>query len=238
MRLRKCKNVACCTALRPTAAKPPWHMLSNSLAGWSGTGEEKDGSDPMRQGLAEPYPTCRKLALHKPTPSAGLEEQECHEFLGGGQGTVPIINKWEAQFPALAHRVILPPGTRKKTQLMVQGVYVVLDGTWSQVVAEKNVTPRDTPSGCFSQQENQLEWCRACAASPTTQGKSCLRGAAESGLWQHPERRLGQGWASTGRWMPRRASAKCVGLSKGRSSCRKSLGRKDRTDQPQSRQKA
>lgn len=60
--------------------------------------------------------------------------------------------------------------------------------------------------------------------------QSCLRGAAESGL--------GQGWASTGRWMPRRASAKCVGLSKGRSSCRKSLGRKDRTDQPQSRQKA
>lgn len=54
-------------------------------------------------------PTCRKLALHKPTPSAGLEEQEYHEFLGGGQGTVPIINKSETQFPALAQRVIILP---------------------------------------------------------------------------------------------------------------------------------
>lgn len=40
----------------PWLKKPPWHMLSNTLAGWSGTGEEKDGSDTMRQGLAELCP--------------------------------------------------------------------------------------------------------------------------------------------------------------------------------------
>lgn len=68
--------------------------------------------------------------------------------------------------------------------------------------------------------------------------QSCSRRAAESGFWQCPERWLGQGWASSGRWMPRRVSAKCVGLNKGRSSCRKSLGRKDRTDLSHTRQKA
>lgn len=101
-------------------------------------------------------PTCRKLALHKPTPSEGLEEQEYHEFLGGGQGTVPIINKWAPQFPALAHKVVLPPETRKKTQLVVQWFMLCLVAPGVKH-RQKNATPRDTLCGVFFHQENQPE---------------------------------------------------------------------------------
>lgn len=124
---------------------------------------------------------------------------------------------------------------------MVRGVCALLGGTWSRALAKKCQTRRYSMWLLFPAGKAVRVVQGMCSQSHHT-GKqleqSCLRGAAESGLWQHPERRLGQGWASTGRWMPSRASAKCVGLSKGRSSCRKSLGRKDRTNQPQSRQKA
>lgn len=77
-----------------------------------------------------------------------------------------------------------------------------------------------------------------CTGKQLEQSSREWRQGSTQGLRQCPGRCLGQGWAGTGRWMPRRAAAKCVGWSKGRSSCRESLGRKDRTDQPWSRKKS
>lgn len=51
---------------------------------------------------------------------------------------------------------------------------------------------------------------------------------SRGGLWQQSERWLGQGWVQH-----RQAE-----WSKGRSSCRESMGRKDRTDKQRSREKS
>lgn len=79
----------------------------------------------------------------------------------------------------------------------------------------KYATPGDTSCACFSQQGRQLVWCRAWGASRTAQGNSWTkavmgwlhRQGSTRGLWQHWERWLGQGWASTGRWMPKESSS-------------------------------
>lgn len=123
MRPRKPENVACCTARFPTAAAASLaHAINHPgrqrhQAGvvlvrkqMAQTHRDRDWQSPV---LRLCFPTRRKLALHRPTPFCGPGRAEIPGISRGGR--IPLQRSQRLSSPPLAHRVILPSGTRKKT---------------------------------------------------------------------------------------------------------------------------
>lgn len=148
-RPRKPENMACCTARFPMAAAAFLAHIINHPGRW--------------RHQAEAVLVQARLRLHKTEIGRALSpgSASLHTgnlsllwtwksrntiYFGGGEGTqelLPLQRSWRLCSPALAHRAILPSGTRNKTPgSWSKYVYTAFTGTWTQTLASKCHTRR------------------------------------------------------------------------------------------------